>query len=141
MDTLYEWLAANRVVLQWLVGVSIASAIGTLLLVPILIARVRPDYFLHEAASPDAWSGRHPILRVTIKVGKNLLGAGLLVAGIWMLVLPGQGILTILIGVMLLDFPGKRRLELSMVRRRGVLRAINWIRRRADRAPLQVNED
>jgi len=58
------------------------------------------------------------------------------VAGIIMLVLPGQGIFTILIGIMLLNFPGKYRLERWIVARRPVLRSINWLRRRAGRAPL-----
>ncbi|HYG08570.1 MAG TPA: hypothetical protein VD835_01220, partial [Pyrinomonadaceae bacterium] len=53
---------------------------------------------------------------------------------------PGQGVLTILMGVMLLDFPGKRRLELKLVSRPNVLRAINRIRQRFDRPPLQLDE-
>jgi hypothetical protein len=61
--------------------------------------------------------------------------------GLAMLVLPGQGILTILIGVMLLDFPGKRRWELWLIRRRGVRHSIDWIRQRAARPPLDYGKD
>ena len=56
--------------------------------------------------------------------------------GLAMLVLPGQGVITILVGITLLNFPGKRRLELRIVRQRPVLLAINWIRARANRPPL-----
>ena len=59
-----------------------------------------------------------------------------MLAGIAMLALPGQGILTILVGITLLNFPGKRRLELRIVRQRRVLRAINWMRAKAKRPPL-----
>jgi hypothetical protein len=52
---------------------------------------------------------------------------------------PGQGLLTILIGVMLLDFPGKRRLERWLLRRRGVLAAINKVRARYGRPPLVLD--
>jgi len=69
-------------------------------------------------------------------IGKNALGYILVVAGIIMLVLPGQGIFTILIGIMLLNFPGKYQLERWLATRGPVLRSINWLRQRAGRAPL-----
>jgi len=46
--------------------------------------------------------------------------------------------LAILIGVMLLDFPGKRALELKIARQPAVLQAINGIRAKANRPDLQV---
>ena len=52
--------------------------------------------------------------------------------------LPGQGILTLLVALMLLDFPGKRRLELWLVRRRGLVRGIDWIRERGGRDALRL---
>jgi hypothetical protein len=66
-----------------------------------------------------------------LKVLKNLLGATLLVAGLVMLVMPGQGILAILIGLSLLDFPGKRELERRLVARPRVIRFLNLVRRQA----------
>ena len=44
-------------------------------------------------------------------VSKNLVGLGLLAAGIAMLVLPGQGLLTILIGLLMIDFLRQATLE------------------------------
>jgi len=73
-------------------------------------------------------------------IGKNALGYILIVAGIVMLALPGQGILAILIGIMLLNFPGKFRLERWIITRRPVIRSINWLRQRAKRAPLVLDE-
>ena len=55
------------------------------------------------------------------------------------ILLPGQGIFTILIGVMLLNFPGKYQLEQWIVARRPVLHSINWLRRRAGRAALVLD--
>jgi hypothetical protein len=55
-----------------------------------------------------------------------------------MLLLPGQGILTILIGLMLLDFPGKRRLERRLVQQPSVWRAINWMRAKAHQPALEL---
>jgi hypothetical protein len=73
-------------------------------------------------------------------VAKNLLGYILIVAGILMLVLPGQGTWTIVVGIMLLNFPGKYKLERWIVSRGPVLRSINWVRRRAGRDPLVLEE-
>jgi len=67
---------------------------------------------------------------------KNVLGFVFIAAGIVMLFLPGQGILTILIGLTLVSFPRKRALEISLIRRPSVLRAVNWIRRRSGKEPI-----
>ena len=73
-----------------------------------------------------------------IVIGKNVLGAVLMIAGVAMLVLPGQGLLTMVLGFLLIDFPGKYRLERWLVARPMVHRPLNWIRRRAGREPLKV---
>ena len=72
---------------------------------------------------------------------KNLAGAVLVLAGLAMLVLPGQGLLTIVVGLLFLDFPGKRSLELRLVRHPPVLRTINWLRATAHRPPLQMPDE
>jgi hypothetical protein len=61
----------------------------------------------------------------------------LLVGGLLMLLMPGQGLLTIAVAVMLLDFPGKFRLQRWLVKRESVWRTINWLRNRAKRQPLK----
>jgi len=77
-------------------------------------------------------------VRVTLIAAKNLLGAVLIAAGVAMIFLPGQGLATILIGVMLMDFPGKRRLEVWLISRRPVHKATTWIRARRGRPPLRL---
>jgi hypothetical protein len=44
-----------------------------------------------------------------------------------------------IIGLTLVDFPGKRRLERRLLRHPRVLRAINRLRARFDRPPLDVD--
>ena len=53
-------------------------------------------------------------------------------------VIPGPGILILVLGVILLDFPGKRRLEQWLVRRATVLNAMNRLRQRYGKPPLVV---
>ena len=81
------------------------------------------------------------MLRWTGLIVKNLVGAGLVLAGLAMLLLPGQGLLTIAIGVLLIDFPGKHNLEGKIIRVSPVLKSINWLRRKAKVAPLELEED
>ena len=127
-----EWIEANR---TWLLGLTVVTFVGSLIAVPVLVARIPADYFMHDKPQPQR---RHPALRVLVLAVKNLFGAVFVVAGIAMLITPGQGLLTILIGLMLLDFPGKRALELRIVRQPAVLQAINWIRAKANRPDLEV---
>ena len=81
-------------------------------------------------------SSRHPVLHILILAIKNLVGALLIFSGILMLVLPGQGLLTIIIGLILKEFPGKYSIERWLVNRHSVLLAINWIRVKAGKPEL-----
>jgi hypothetical protein len=133
-----DWIHDHKTLLAWLGGMSIVTLLGSLVALPVLLARMPADYFVTDEPPPDSWRGHHPVLRIAILIVKNAFGGVLLLAGLAMLVLPGQGLLTILIGLMLVDFPGKRRLEIQIVRRRPIHRAIDWIRRRAHQPPLQL---
>jgi len=106
--------------------------------VPLLVVRIPADYFAHPRRSGAAWNRKRPWFRWVWLVAKNALGGALLVAGALMLVLPGQGLLTLLIAVALLDFPGKFRLQRWVATRRGVIDSINWIRKKAGKEPLTL---
>lgn len=134
-----QWIRDHGLIVQTAALVSIVLFLGSLLAVPILIIRMPADYFARGGPRPARFGRRHPQLRLVLWVLKNAVGAVLVVVGVAMLVLPGQGILTILVGITLLDFPGKRALALRIVRRRGVVRTINWIRAKANRPALQMS--
>jgi hypothetical protein len=106
--------------------------------IPWFVARVPTDYFsrseleqMHIAPAP------RPLWRIAAGVLKNALGLVLVLAGIAMLFLPGQGLLTIFVGLLLLEFPGKRWLERRLIGWKPIYRAINALRRRAGRPPLE----
>lgn len=133
MNALWQWTGEYAL---WFGVLSILTFILSLALIPILIARIPADYFVERKRHLIRSHSLHPLLYLVFMVGKNLLGILLLVAGIAMLVLPGQGIITILIGITLMDFPGKFTLERYLVSRSRVFNAINWIRERAGSPPL-----
>src|SRR5215208_4386679 len=125
-----DWLRGHENYMWWLVAISAFTFVVSLLAVPWLLVRIPPRYFL-SAKHGHPWGDQHPVVHVLLLVGKNLLGLIFLVLGGLMLVLPGQGILTILAGLVLLDFPGKHAVLLWTVSRPAVLKSINWLRNRA----------
>jgi len=136
-----DWVRTHNVLLGWLGAASGLMFLAGLIAVPWLIVRIPADYFLRRRHFVDRWRPSHPAMRVALLAIKNLVGAVLVLAGLAMLILPGQGILTILVGLMCLDFPGKLALERWLVRRPSVVLALNWIRAKADRPPLQLEEE
>jgi hypothetical protein len=138
---LLDWARSHELLLGLLSAASVPMFVGSISLIPWLVIRIPADYFLRQHHYADQWKPRHPLLRILFLVTKNLIGAVLLVAGIVMLVTPGQGILTILVGLLFLDFPGKFALERRVVRISGVLKAIDWVRSKAGRPPLEVPKE
>lgn len=142
MDGLLEKLQAI-IPVKMLVGLTVASLvgfIGSLIAIPLILVRLPPDYF--DIRVPRHWmKDHHPVLRVVGLALKNAVGLVFLLAGFAMLFLPGQGILTMLIGVSLLDFPGKRRLEATLIGQPTVLSAINSMRNKFNKPPLVIAPD
>jgi len=122
--------------LGWLATFSIVSFLGTLVLVPIFVVNIPEDYF----SNPRRNKRHHDnvVLHYVLLALKNALGLVFVLAGIAMLVLPGQGLLTLLIGLIIMDFPGKYRLERWLISRSAMLKTLNWIRRRSGKPELKV---
>ena len=136
-----DWVRSHEVLLGWLSVLSVLMFVGSLTAIPWLAVRIPADYFARrQHLLADRLQPLHPVLRWLLLSLKNALGVVLVLAGVAMLVLPGQGILTILMGLMMLDFPGKFTLELRLVRQPLVIGAINWIRVKAGRPPLELPE-
>lgn len=138
MQAFFSSLAENQTLLVALGVFSLLTFFGTLLALPFLLVQIPADYFSNNARGSGRWQQQHPLVRWLLVVLKNLLGVLLLLAGIAMLVLPGQGLLTMLMGIVLLDFPGKFQLERAIVSRPAVLRSINWIRRRRGHQDIRL---
>ncbi len=101
---------------------------ATVIAVPIFLVRVSEDHFV----KPRATRSLH------LHVLRAVLGLALIVLGIAMVVLPGQGLLTILVGLSVLDLPIKDRIVGRILRVRQVSSAVTRLRRRAGKPPLLV---
>lgn len=135
-NPVYDWASANEALLWWLAAGSVVMFVGMIFAVSWVLVRIPSDYFLYPERYRPGFVARHPGLHLMIWTLSSLLGVVLVIAGILMLVLPGQGLLTILFGLVLIRFPGKRRLVLYLVSRPGLRNTINRVRRRAGRGPL-----
>ena len=128
-----RWLSHEM--LMW---ISIGSGIMLILTaigIPFAIVRLPEDYLVNDGQA--GWLDKQPaVVRWGLRIFKNLLGVVLVILGIVMLVLPGQGILSIVLGLSLVDFPGRHALQCKLIRRPKVIDSINWIRRKFQRPPL-----
>ncbi len=138
---MYEFIQTNANVLWILAVFSLITFFVSLAVVPFLLIRIPSDYFSHKKRQRPLVKNNNPFVRGVFIVGKNVVGYVLIVLGITMLFIPGQGLLTVLLGIILIDFPGKYRFERWLVLRKHVLRSINWLRQRSNREPLVIDRD
>lgn len=134
------WLSEHQVLLTWLSVVSFITFIGSLLALPWLVAMIPEDYFLYESRETTALQQRHPVTRYLLLVGKNMLGIILLCGGFLMLFIPGQGLLTMAVGLLLMDYPGKYALEKWIVSTPSILKGLNWLRAKRHLPALKVDK-
>ena len=134
-----DWIINHRILLGWLGAASVVTFLATLFIVPWLVVRIPADYFTHQKRHRQAKQSRHPVVQITMVIAKNILGCFFVVIGFLMLFVPGQGIMTMLIGVTFLDFPGKYLLERFLVSCGPVFRSMNWLRHRTGRDPLMLD--
>lgn len=133
---IHQWVSIDV-----LIGLTVASIIGfiaSLVAIPWILIRLPSDYF--DVRIPRYWmKEHHPILRISGLIVKNLVGFVFLIAGFLMLFLPGQGLLTMLIGISLLDFPNKRKLEAKIIGKPALLNIINAMRHKFNKPPLTLS--
>ena len=136
----WQWARAHEEVFYWIGALSLLTVVVSFMAVPMVIRRMPHDYFLETSEGTEAIREQHPALRLVFLILKNVLGLFLVIGGLIMFLTPGQGILTLVIGILLLNFPGKRRLEIRLIRMKPLRRAVDWIRRRAGQRPLELPE-
>jgi hypothetical protein len=134
----FAWLL-QPVVLAALAAGSVLLFIGGVVGVRVVLTRMPADFLTRaERRRAGVRPPRRPLWVMALRAAKNALGGVLFVLGVVMLVAPGPGLVTILVALFLLDFPGKRKLQRWILARPGVHRRINAVRHRAGRPPLEL---
>lgn len=116
------------------VGCSAVLLLASMAALPWFIARLPVDYFCRVLSERKPMQLRPG--QMFVRIGRNLVGGILAIAAVAMLVLPGQGLITLLVALTLLDFPGKRRVERWLILRPQIRRALDWLRRRSGKPPF-----
>jgi hypothetical protein len=115
----------------------VAITAVSILFAAVILIQLPANYFSRSYVQ-KFMENSHPVFRWSVIVVKNLIGLIGVILGIIMS-LPGvlgPGLITLFIAIVLLDFPGKRKLELKIVHQPGVLRFINWTRKKFSKPPL-----
>lgn len=140
-DLLSEFILA----LTWrkfLIGAAIfvGSFLLNLAIVSAILVKLPADHFSKNRKT-KFWDGPNPALHAAKVIGKNIAGVLLVALGVVLSLpgVPGQGLLTILLGVMLLDFPGRDRLEQKLLSRPTIVTTIDKLRARFGKPPLKIN--
>jgi hypothetical protein len=108
--------------------ISVGMFVGTIVAVPLFLVKVPDDYFVR----------RHPPSPLPVRVLRVAVGVALILLGIAMLVLPGQGVLTILVGLGILEAPLKDRAIARILQNPSVHGAIDKLRGKAGKGPLHI---
>ncbi len=136
MAQIGEWLEAHQQAIQLLGSCSLIVLVITLVAVPVVVMCLPENYFAAKRRKPARKSAQHNLLYTGFIIVKNLLGAVVIIAGLALLILPGQGVITILIGFALTNFPGKYAIERWIVRQPRVSNTLNWIRAKVGKPPF-----
>ena len=139
-EKIISWSSMNSDLLFLLGSLSIFILIISVFMMVLIISFLPEDYFKSENRNliSSVQNSRYPLLKLLVLITKNFFGVLLLLSGILMLVLPGQGILTIITGLVFIDYPGKYKFERQLLRQKGVINSINWIRSRLSKPSLKV---
>jgi len=133
------WISSHQNLLVWSGLASIIIFIVSLLSLPLLVAKIPEDYFVPKKRAGAPWKDHFSGVSLLIFTVKNVIGYLLLFSGFLMLFLPGQGILTMLTGLLLMDYPGKFQLERKIALSPAVLSKLNWLREKANQPPLKTD--
>jgi hypothetical protein len=127
--------------LGWTVGAGLGVSVLTIAIATAVVVRMPADYFVRRRAPDGLWPG-HPALRWSLRLAKNLLGVVVVLLGLVMALplVPGPGVLFVLVGLGLVDFPGKRSLELRLLRVPTVLSSVNRLRVRFGKPLMETGD-
>jgi hypothetical protein len=142
---MFDFLSDFFLALTWrkvLLGalIFLVSFFANLGIVSLILVKLPADHFSKKRKT-KFWSGPRPALHAAKVIGKNIAGVLLVALGVVLSLpgVPGQGLLTVLLGIMLLDFPGRHRLEQKLLSKPSIVNTINKLRGRFGKPQLELN--
>lgn len=136
INSLIEIFNVYKNLIFWFGSISLFVFIFSLISIKWLVALIPEDYFINKKDSKIKTS--NIFIWYIVLIFKNLIGYSLILGGIMMLVLPGQGLFTIIIGLMMSNYPGKYSIEKKFIAIPTILKSINWLRRKSNKPPIRI---
>ena len=136
IESITEFVSNYKTYILWLATISLFVFIFSLVSIKWLVALIPTDYFIKKNISKSKKS--YSLLWLMSIIVKNIIGYTLILGGILMLVLPGQGLFTILMGLILSNYPGKYTIEKRFISIPSILKTINWLRKKSNKPRLEI---
>ena len=131
-----DFVSSNKVNIILLGTISFVIFVFSLISIKWLVALIPSDYFINRNSSK--FKIAYPSLWLVSTIIKNILGYTLIIGGTLMLFLPGQGLFTIFIGLLLSNYPGKYYLERKLIAMPKIYKTVNWLRKKSNQPPLKI---
>lgn len=145
-ERIVAWLLRFWEALTWteilvFIGLFLASLVLSFVAIGIVMVKIPANYFSSHYRQ-DFLPGSHWTVRWGAVIAKNIFGVFLIGLGILLSLpgVPGQGVLTILLGLIMIDIPGKRPIEAKIIKRPTVLAAMNSLRAKYNKPPLELDD-
>ena len=135
-NSLIEIFNVYKNLILWFGSISLFVFLFSLLSIKWLVSLIPEDYFINKKDSKIKQS--NIFIWYIVLIFKNVIGYSLILGGIMMLVLPGQGLFTIIIGLMMSNYPGKYSIEKKFIAIHTILKSINWLRRKSNKPPIRI---
>ena len=135
-NSLIEIFNVYKNLILWFGSISLFVFLFSLLSIKWLVSLIPEDYFINKKDSKIKTN--NIFIWYIVLIFKNLIGYSLILGGIMMLVLPGQGLFTIIIGLMMSNYPGKYSIEKKFIAIPTILKSINWLRRKSSKPPIRI---
>ena len=135
-NSLIEIFNVYKNLILWFGSISLFVFLFSLLSIKWLVSLIPEDYFINKKDLKIKTS--NIFIWYIVLIFKNLIGYSLILGGIMMLVLPGQGLFTIIIGLMMSNYPGKYSIEKKFIAIPTILKSINWLRRKSNKPPIRI---
>ncbi len=138
LSGLWASLTLSKILLG--IGLFLLSLSFSFVSIGVVMVKIPENYFSSHYQQ-DFMPNSRWMVRWGVVILKNILGVFLILLGVVLSLpgIPGQGVLTILLGLIMIDIPGKRPLEAKIIKRPAILSAINKLRARYNKSALVMD--
>ena len=137
IEQIIDLIDDYKSIIFWLGLLSFLIFIFSLVTIKWLVALIPSDYFVSK--KDTKFKSEYPFIWLISMIIKNIIGYVLIIGGMLMLLLPGQGLFTIFIGLMMSNYPGKYYIEKKFIAIPSILKTINWLRKQSNKEPIIIN--